>query len=81
MRTTLTLDDDVAARLEQEARQSGRTFKATVNELLRFALRSRRQRDRRRPFRVEPRALGLRPGLSYDSIGDLLEDIEGAPHR
>lgn len=81
MRTTLTLDDDVAARLEQEARRSGRSFKETVNELLRFALRARRRPEPRRPFKVEARDLGLRAGLSYDRVGDLLDAVEGPLHR
>ena len=81
VRTTLTLDDDVAARLEQESRRSGRSFKETVNELLRFALRERRSPPRRAPFRVEARPLGLREGLSYESVGDLLEAVEGPLHR
>lgn len=81
MRTTLTLDDDVSAKLEIEVRRSGRSFKEVVNDLLRIALRARRERERRRPFRVEPRALGLRPGLEYDRVGDLLEQVEGPLHR
>jgi hypothetical protein len=81
VRTTLTLDDDVAAKIEVEVRRSGRSFKEIVNDLLRIALRTRRERERRRPFRVEPRDLGLRPGLGYDSVGDLLEQVEGPSHR
>ncbi len=81
MRTTLTLEEDVAAKLELEVRRSGRPFKQVVNDLLRSALRARRERERRRPFRVVPRDLGLRPGLGYDSVGDLLEQVEGPLHR
>lgn len=77
MRTTLTLDEDVAARLEAEARRTGHSFKQTVNDLLRFALRARRKEQRRRAFEVTPRDLGLRPGLAYDSVSDLLEQVEG----
>ncbi|MFL5264199.1 MAG: CopG family transcriptional regulator [Anaeromyxobacteraceae bacterium] len=81
MRTTLTLDDDVAAKLDREARRSGRSFKEVVNDLLRFALHAQRTRERRRPFKVEPRDMGLRAGLSYDNVSDLLEQIEGPLHR
>lgn len=81
MRTTLTLDDDVAARLAQEARRTGRSFKEVVNEFLRIGLRSRREPERKRAFRVEARALGLREGLDYANVGDLLEQVEGASHR
>ena len=38
MRTTLTLDDDVAMQLKQKASQSGRSFKEIVNDVLRLGL-------------------------------------------
>ena len=34
MRTTLTLDDDVARRLEAERRRSGKPFRETFRELV-----------------------------------------------
>ena len=80
-RTTLTLEEDVAARVQSEARKSGRPFKTVVNDLLRFALNARRSSAARVPFKVRPRDLGLRPGLEYDDIGGLLEQVEGPGHR
>ena len=80
-RTTLTLEEDVAARIQSEARKSGRPFKVVVNDLLRFALNARRDSRRTAPFRVKPRDLGLRPGLEYDDIGGLLEQVEGPGRR
>ncbi len=80
-RTTLTLEDDVAARLQAEARRTGRSFKEVVNDLLRFALGARRSGAGRRPFRVRARDLGLRPGFDYDDVGGLLEQLEGPAHR
>ena len=81
MRTTLTLDDDVAARLQAEARRTGRPFKTVVNERLRMALAQSVAVQKRKPFRVEPRAMGgPAAGLSYDNVGALLDDIEGARH-
>jgi predicted transcriptional regulator len=44
MRTTLTLDDDVAAKLKTEAQRAGRPFREIVNEALRRGLESRRHR-------------------------------------
>jgi len=38
MRTTLTIDDDLAAILQQKARQRGVAFKQLVNSLLRSGL-------------------------------------------
>jgi hypothetical protein len=81
MRTTLTLDDDVAARLRAEARRTGRAFKEVVNERLRMALAQSAAVKKRTPFEVEPRAMGgPAAGFSYDNVGSLLEDIEGARH-
>ncbi len=80
MRTTLTLDDDVAARLKTEVRRTGKAFKQAVNDALRAGLEKRR-RERPKPYRVRARALGLRPGLDYDRISDLLEQLEGPAAR
>ena len=38
MRTTLTLDSDVAALAERVQKASGRSFKATINDGLRLGL-------------------------------------------
>lgn len=76
MRTTITLDDDVAARIREEMRASGRSFKQAVNHLLRRALDVRPAAAPRR-FVVEARPLGLRPGLSYDDVEGLLDLLEG----
>jgi hypothetical protein len=82
MRTTLTLDDDVAAKLKAEARRSGRPFREIVNDTLRRGLAARRASTRRRTFKVSVRDLGeLKPGLSLDNVGEILERVEGSPHR
>jgi plasmid stability protein len=82
MRTTLTLDDDVAAKLRAEMRRSGKSLKDTVNEILRLGLNSKKKRPVRERFRVRARDLGrLRPGLSLDNVSDLLEQLEGPVYR
>lgn len=80
MRTTLTLEDDVAAKLREEMRRSGNSFKDLVNTLLRQALNKPPTPEARPSFRVRAHAMGQRPGLNYDSVGDLLEQIEGPLH-
>jgi hypothetical protein len=81
VRTTLTLDEDVAAKLRAAVRRSGRPFRDVVNETLRRGLTVERP-SRRERFRIAPRSLGgLRPGTRIDSIGDLLEQVEGPRHR
>jgi hypothetical protein len=82
VRTTLTLDDDVAAKLRAEARRAGLPFKEIVNETLRSGLASRRVAARRQAFKITARDLGdLRPGLSLDNVAELIEQTEGALHR
>ena len=76
MRTTLTLDEDVALKLQKEARRSGRAFKEVVNELLRRAL-NERPRAPQKPFQVHAYPLGLQPGVSIDHVSELLEHIDG----
>jgi hypothetical protein len=83
VRTTLTLDEDVARRLKAEMRRSGKPFRTVVNESLRAALTSRPPSPvAEPPFVVQARDLGaLRPGLTLDNVGDLLEAAEGPAHR
>ncbi|MGH8136057.1 MAG: hypothetical protein ACRER4_06890 [Steroidobacteraceae bacterium] len=81
MRTTLTIEADVAARLRTEARRTGRSFKDLVNECLRSGLAQRKSSQRPAHFVVKPRDFGeLRPGLSLDNIDELLERVEGPDH-
>ena len=82
MRTTVTLADDVAAKLKAEVRRSGRPFREIINDTLRRGLATRRASDRRQAFKVDVRDLGaLKPGLSLDNAMDILEQVEGALHR
>jgi hypothetical protein len=82
MRTTLTLDEDVAAKLKSAARRSGRPFRELVNDTLRRGFATATHPAVRPPFKVEARDLGnLRPGLSLDSVSDLVEQAEGSHHR
>ena len=82
MRTTLTLDDDVAAKLRTESQRAGRPFREIVNDTLRRGLESRRAAIQQLAFKVTARDLGnLKPGLSLDNIAELIEHIEGSVHR
>lgn len=80
MRTTLSLDDDVARLLDKETKRSGASFKQAVNHYLRLGLAAAK-RPTRKPFVVTPRKLGLPPGLTYDNVEQLLDALEGPAHR
>lgn len=77
MRTTLSLDDDVANLLHKEARHSGESFKQVVNRLLRLGLTASKQ-PVRKPFQVKPWKLGLPP---FEKVEELLEHLEGPEYR
>jgi len=82
MRTTLTLDEDVAAKLKAEARRAGRPFREVVNETLRRGLASRRGAAKRQSFQITVRDLGdLKAGLTLDNVAELIEQVEGPLHR
>ena len=80
MRTTLSLDDDVARLLDQESRRTGTSFKEVVNRFLRLGLMASK-RPTRKPFVVAPRQLGLAPGLTYDNVQQLLDALEGPTRK
>jgi hypothetical protein len=80
VRTTLTLDTDVDAKLRTEARRSGKPFKAVVNDCLRMGLSIRSQAKAVKPFVVKARSLGSK-GFNYDNIEELLDKIEGPFHK
>ena len=76
MRTTLTLDKDLALALREEARRSGRPLKGIVNETLRVGLAARKRPPARR-YRLTPVSLGgVVPGVDLDKALRLAEAIE-----
>jgi hypothetical protein len=77
----LTIDDDIARLIQEEVRRTGGSFKGTVNSLLRQGLTASPEQQPTKPFVVTPKAMGLRPGLSFDCIAELLEEAEGPYHR
>jgi hypothetical protein len=82
MRTTLTLDEDVAVKLRAESHRAGRPFREIVNETLRRGLASRRVAAQRQSLKITARDLGdLKPGLSLDNVAELIEHVEGLFHR
>jgi len=77
MRTTLTLDEDLAKRLKELAREGGRSFKEVTNEVIRRGLSSEESQVKGVPrFLVEPRACGLRPGVDPHKLNQIYDDLE-----
>jgi hypothetical protein len=81
MRTTLTLDPDVAAKAKRGAAKLGRPFKQVINSALRIGLDEVLKPVAAKPYRSKPLSLGLKPGYSYDNIGELLAQAEGEDYK
>jgi hypothetical protein len=81
VRTTLSIDDDVAKLVENEVRRSGDSFKGTINRLLRLGLTAIRKPQPKKRFVVTPIALNSGLGTRYDKVEDLIEAAEGPMHR
>ncbi len=75
MRTTVTLDPDVEARLREVARERGISFKEALNNAVRAGLMASRGA---REYRTPSRSLGLRPGVNLDKALHMAADLEDA---
>lgn len=73
MRTTLTIDDDLAALLHDQARRTGRTFRDVVNEALREGLL---RGETETPCIPPVHDLGIRPGVDLTKALQLVGQLE-----
>lgn len=74
MRTTLTLDDDLAGEVRRRATATGRPFREVLNEALRAGLHPQ---GRPRPVvEVTTAHLGLRPDVDLVKARHLASDLE-----
>jgi len=76
MRTTVTLDPDVAAKLREIVRQRGVSFKTALNESVRAGLGGSAPQSR--PYRIRTRDMGLRRGIDLDKALRLAGELEDA---
>lgn len=74
VRTTVTLDPDLAARLRDLARQRRVTFKSAINSALRAGLDA--ETDRGRAYREKPRDLGVLSGIDLTKALQLAATLE-----
>jgi hypothetical protein len=82
MRTTLTLDDDVAAALERIRKTRKLSYKALVNETLRQGLKEMTRPPRAlKPYKTESVSLGRCFAGSLDDISEALAIAEGEDFR
>ena len=78
MRTTITLEDDVAASLKRFGKRRGLKFKDLVNLALREGLKNLAEpRKKRKVFRTRTVNLGLCRTANVDNIAEILAVAEG----
>ncbi len=77
MRTTLTLDDDLAAKLKDFARRKRLSFKDAINSILRRGLTAQDvSRRAAKPFRVHTFRSPLRAGVDPLKLNQLADELE-----
>lgn len=81
MRTTLTIDEDVAAKAKEAIRVTGMPFKSLINRALRIGIDQVISPPKTRPYHTKGTPMGLHKGLSYDKVADLLSLSEAEDHR
>jgi inactivated superfamily I helicase len=78
VRTTLTLDPDVARLLEEEVHRARKSLKSVVNEVLRRGLTGGATTRKLPKYRVAPHAAVLRPGFDRAAFNGLADELEDA---
>jgi hypothetical protein len=76
MRTTLTIEDDLARTLKERARLLDLPFKQVVNETLRRGLSSAVREESLPRFKVRPIQSGFVPGIDPMKLNQLSEQLE-----
>ena len=77
MRTTLTLDDDVAEKLREQVRLQDRSFKQVVNDVLRRGLSSDARETPTAVYRIVPNHSALAPGIDPMKLSQISDKLEG----
>ena len=76
MRTTLTIDDDLAGLLKRRARALGVPFKEAVNRAIRSGLGEAARPRRDAAPKTIPHSFGFRPGIDPDKLNQLADELE-----
>ena len=76
MRTTLTIEEELAAQIEELRRREGLSLKRVINSLLREGLRSRQRPVRAKKFCTPTRKLGLRSAFDPAKLNQLVDELE-----
>jgi hypothetical protein len=81
MRTTLTLDDDIAGLLQKKSSELGLSFKETVNRTLRQGLTEISPKGLTHRVKTRPHAFGFKAGVDLDRLNQVSDELEALAFR
>lgn len=76
MRTTVTLEPDLAKKIRVLAHRRKLSFKRVLNEVIRRGLTSPDRPEAETRFTVQPHAGGFRPGIDPGKLNQLVDQLE-----
>lgn len=76
MRTTVTVDQDVELLLREAMRQTGQSFKVSLNQAIRKGLAGTVIPVDEEPFVVSPQSMGLRAGIDPAQLQQFGDELE-----
>jgi hypothetical protein len=76
MRTTVTLEPDLAKKVKALAHRRGLSFKQALNEVIRRGLTRPVQQGARTKYTVHPHMGGFRPGIDPGKLNQLVDQLE-----
>jgi len=76
MRTTLTIEPEVARRIESEIRRTRKTLKAVINDALKAGLGLSKEAEAPAPYEVQTFDMGIQPGFDIDRANQFYDELE-----
>jgi hypothetical protein len=76
MRTTLTIDDELATSIERLRKRQGVGLRQVINDLLRKGLLAEAERPEPKVYVAPTFNMGLKPGIDPLRMNQLLDELE-----
>lgn len=76
MRTTVTIEDDLAIAIEEIRKRDGLSFKAALNQVIRLGVQAKAAPPKAKKYRTPTRAMGLKPGVDPTRLNTLVDDLD-----
>ena len=81
MRTTITLNENLVLRLKNYANAHHMRFKNALNDALQQGLNHLELPEKQKPYKTKSKKVGLKKGLNFDNVSELLEQVEGVDYQ